>query len=65
MRLITAHRILILAGIAFFVLYAVLQARQYLTTGSVVALVQAIVSLAVAAGFRVYFRSLARWGDKR
>ena len=65
MRLITVHRILILAGIAFFVLYAILQTRQYLTTGSVVALVQAIVSLAVAAGFRVYFRSLARWGEKR
>jgi len=65
MRLITAHRVLILAGIAFFVLYAVLQTRQYLLTGSVVALVQAIVSLGVAVGFRVYFRSLARWGEKR
>jgi hypothetical protein len=65
MRLITAHRVLIIAGIAFFVLYAILQVRQYMATGSIGALVQAIVALAVAAGFRIYFRSLARWGEKR
>ncbi|HUF92522.1 MAG TPA: hypothetical protein VMR23_09110 [Candidatus Limnocylindria bacterium] len=58
MRLITAHRILILAAIAFFVFFAVV---MYLKTGSVVI---PLVSLAVAAGLRIYFRSLARW-DRR
>jgi hypothetical protein len=65
MRLITAHRILIGVAIAFFVLYAVLMTRQYLANGSTAHLVQAGVALAVAAGLRVYYRSLARWGEKR
>jgi hypothetical protein len=61
-RLITAHRILIGAGIAFFVFYALLQARRYLATGAAVPLVQALASVAIAAGFALYYRSLrARW----
>ena len=65
MRLITAHRILIGAGIAFFVFYALLQGRQFLVTGAPGLLVQALVSVVVAVGFAVYYRSLkARW-DKR
>jgi hypothetical protein len=63
MRLITAHRILIIAGIAFFLLYALIEARAYARTGSGAALAQAIVSPLIAAGFYLYFRSLAkRWG---
>ena len=58
MKLITAHRILILAAIAFFVFFAVV---MYLKTGSVVI---PLVSLAVAAGLRMYFRSLTRWGRR-
>ncbi len=58
MKLITAHRILILAAIAFFVFFAVV---MYLKTGSVVI---PLVSLAVAAGLRIYFRSLTRWGRR-
>ena len=58
MKLITAHRILILAAIAFFVFFAVV---MYLKTGSVVI---PLVSLAVAAGLRLYFRSLTRWGRR-
>jgi hypothetical protein len=58
MKLITAHRILIIAAIAFFVLFAVV---MYVKTGSIVV---PIVSLAVAALLRVYFRSLARWGRR-
>ena len=58
MKLITAHRILILAAIAFFVFFAVI---MYVKTGSVVI---PLVSLAVAAGLRIYFRSLARWGRR-
>ena len=62
MRLITAHRILIVCAIAFFVVYAVIKTRTYLAGGDTVDLVQAVVALVVAFGFQWYFRSLARWG---
>lgn len=55
MRLITAHRILIGAAIAFFLLYAALTLRRG-------AVVQAVVSVVIAIGLVVYFRSLRnRW----
>ncbi len=62
MRLITAHRILIVCGIAFFVVYAVIRTQKYLAGGDAMDLVQAGVALLVALGFQWYFRSLARWG---
>jgi hypothetical protein len=62
-RLITAHRVLIIAGIAFFLLYALIEGRVWLRTGSGAALAQAIVSPLIAAAFLIYYRSLAkRWG---
>ena len=58
MRLITAHRILIGAAILFFVFYAV----AALVHGRPGAPVHAIVSLVVAVGLIVYYRSLRkRW----
>ena len=60
MKLITAHRILILCGIAFFVVYAVIRTQKYLARGDVLDLVQAVVALCIAFGFQWYFRSLAR-----
>jgi uncharacterized membrane protein YjjP (DUF1212 family) len=63
-KLITAHRILILCGIAFFVVYAVIRTQKYLAIGEMLDLVQAVVALLVALGFQVYFRSLARWGKR-
>lgn len=61
MKLITAHRILIGAGIAFFVFYAaIVLARDHTSLG----LVQAVVSLAVAAGLVVYYRTLKGWGSR-
>lgn len=63
MRLITAHRILIGAGIAFFAFYALWQLRRYFVVGGAGPLVQAVVAAAVAVGFVVYYRSLRRrWG---
>jgi hypothetical protein len=60
-KLITAHRILIGAGIAFFVFYAVVVlVRQHTPVG----LAQAAVSLAVAIGLVVYYRSLKGWGTR-
>ena len=64
MKLITAHRILIGAGIAFFAFYALLQGRRYLAVGETAALVQAVVSAAVVVGLVVYFRSLRDWGQR-
>ncbi len=64
MRLITAHRILIVCGIAFFVVYAVIRTQKYLGGGDAMDLVQAGVALLVALGFQWYFRSLARWGKR-
>ena len=64
MKLITAHRILIGAGIAFFLLYAVLQLRLYVRGGETAALVQAVVAVIVAVGFIVYYRTLRRWGQR-
>ena len=60
MKLITAHRILILCGIAFFVIYAVIRTRKYLAGGDALDLVQAVVALLIAFAFQWYFRSLAR-----
>ena len=65
MKLITAHRILIAAGIAFFMFYAVLQARLYLTRGGGTgALVQVAIAAAIAVGLVVYYRTLKRWGRR-
>ena len=64
MRLITAHRILIGAGIAFFILYAALQLRLFVRGGATGARVQAVVAVAVAIGFVVYYRTLRRWGQR-
>ena len=61
MRLITAHRILIGAGIAFFLFYAmVVLMRDHSASG----LVHALVSLAVAVGLALYYRTLRRWGSR-
>ena len=64
MRLITAHRILIGAGIAFFVFYAALQLRLFVRDGATASLVQAVIALAVAAGFILYYRTLRGWGRR-
>ena len=51
MRLITAHRILIAAGIALFVVYAAFQLRLFVRDGAAASLGQAVVSAAIAVGF--------------
>jgi hypothetical protein len=57
-RLITAHRILIGAAILFFVFYA----ATTLVHGRPGASVHAIVSIVIAVGLIVYYRSLRkRW----
>jgi len=63
-RLITAHRILIGAAIAFFLLYAFLQVRYYFSGDGAGALVQAAVAGAVAGGLAAYYRTLKGWGKR-
>jgi len=63
-KLITAHRILIGAGIAFFLFYAAFQLRLFLAAGATAALVQSIVSVAVTIGLVLYYRTLRRWGRR-
>ncbi len=65
MRLITAHRILIAVGIAFFVFYAGFQLRLFVRGGAAASLAQSVVAAAVAVGFVVYYRTLkTRWGQR-
>lgn len=62
MKLITAHRILIGAGIAFFFFYAAVLLRHYATGGTTGELIQAAASTAIAIGLIAYYRTLKRWG---
>jgi zinc transporter ZupT len=63
-RLITAHRILIGAAIAFFLFYAAFQGRRAIGPGGASAGVQAVVSAMVAVALVAYYRSLRRWGRR-
>jgi hypothetical protein len=63
-RLITAHRILILAAIIFFAVYALLQLRRYLDVAETMALAQAVVSALIVAGLILYYRTLKGWGER-
>lgn len=65
MRLITAHRILIGAGIAFALFYAGWRLRHWVATGVTTDVVQAVVSAAVALGLVWYLRTLRGWGRPR
>ena len=62
MRLITAHRVLIAAGIVFFAFYGGLRFRHYLGRGATGDLLQSIVSLLVTGLLILYYRTLRHWG---
>jgi len=64
-RLITAHRILIAAAIAFFLFYASVQLRRYVSSGDVAVLVQTVVSVVVAGLLVLYYRGLAKRWNRR
>ncbi len=62
MRLITAHRILIGAAIAFFLFYAARTLWSFLGGGGAGPLVQSAASAAIVVGFALYYRTLKdRW----
>jgi hypothetical protein len=61
-KLITAHRILIGAAIAFALFYAGWRLQRYAGgPGAVGDLVQCVVAAAVALGLVVYYRTLRHW----
>lgn len=62
MKLLTAHRILIGAAIAFFVFFAAVELKQYARAPGAAPLIEAVVSIAVAVGLVLYYRTLSRWG---
>lgn len=64
MKLLTAHRILIAAGIAFFAFYAVFQARRFSAGGGPPAAVQAVAAVAVVVALVVYYRRLPGRGRR-
>jgi hypothetical protein len=61
-KLITAHRILIGAAIVFFVFFAAFQLKLYARAPGPAPLVEAGVSVVVAIGLVLYYRTLSRWG---
>ena len=65
MRLITAHRILIAAAIAFFLFYAGLHLRRYMASGEGLVLAQVAGAVVIAGLLVIYYRSLARrWSGR-
>jgi hypothetical protein len=64
-RLITAHRILIAAAIAFFLFYAGFHLRRYVASGDGLVLAQVVGAVVIAALLVLYYRSLAkRWSGR-
>ena len=58
MRIKTAHKVLIASAIAFFIFFGVWELKNYAKTGEIGALGIGLLSVLVAAGFVIYFRSL-------
>lgn len=59
MTLMTAHKILIAAAIVFFLGYAIWELRNAQAAG-LWALARGGISVVVAVGFLIYFRTLGR-----
>jgi hypothetical protein len=60
-RLITAHKILIVTAVIFFIFFALWEYRNFLQTNNGWALFRAALYVLVAIGFGVYFKKLKQW----
>jgi hypothetical protein len=60
-RLITAHKILIAAAVAFFVYLSIWEYRNYLNTQDGWSAFRAGLYILVALGFGVYFTKIRQW----
>jgi hypothetical protein len=54
----TAHKILIASAIVFFIFFGIWELKDYAKTGEIGTLGIGLLSVLVAAGFVIYFRSL-------
>ena len=61
MTLLTAHRILISAAVAFFFGFALWELRNYLAGGDLWAAFRSLLYLLVSIGFGIYLKSLKYW----
>jgi len=57
-RIKTAHKILISSAIVFFIFFGIWELQDYAKTGEIGALGIGLLSVLVAVGFVIYFRSL-------
>ncbi|MFQ5882700.1 MAG: hypothetical protein ACE5I9_09555 [Candidatus Methylomirabilales bacterium] len=62
MRIKTAHKILIASAIVFFLFFGIWEFNHYAKSGDAWALIRGLVSVVVAVGFSIYFRSL-KWKE--
>lgn len=61
MRLITAHKILIVSATLFFLFFASWELRRYLDAGDAWGMGRSALYFLVAVGFGIYFMNLKRW----
>jgi hypothetical protein len=54
----TAHKLLIASAIVFFIFFGIWELKDYAKTGEIGALGIGLLSVLVAVGFVIYFRSL-------
>jgi len=60
-RLLTAHKILIVTAVIFFIFFALWELRGYSQTHDGWAVFRAILYFFVALGFSAYLHRLKRW----
>ncbi|HEX9786800.1 MAG TPA: hypothetical protein VGB09_02185 [Candidatus Binatia bacterium] len=61
MRLITAHKILIVSATVFFAFFALWELRHYSNNGDPWAASRGVLYFLVALGFGIYLKNLKRW----
>ena len=58
MRLLTAHKILIVSAVVFFAFFGLFEMRNFAATGSFADLGSGVFGFSVAVGFGLYLRAL-------
>lgn len=61
MKLLTAHKILIVSATIFFVFFSFWELRRYSDGNESWALARSVLYFMVALGFGFYFKKLKRW----
>jgi cell division protein FtsW (lipid II flippase) len=61
MKLITAHKVLIVSATIFFVFFAAWELNRYSNSDDIWAMARSALYLLVALGFGIYLKNLKRW----